>query len=682
MAMRMSGLISGMDTESLIGQLVEARSAKVNKTKKAQIKLNWQQDAWKELNTKLKNLQSKFVSTMRFSTAYTKKTTKVSNSSAVSVITGEDAVEGVQSLKISQLAKTGYLTGAELKKDGAKGDYSAMTKLSELNGMEPGESGTFSINTQGKSYDVKVNSETTISEVLNQLKDAGLNASFDAKSQRLFISAKESGAANDFSLTASDKNGANALAALGIQTKISAEDNLATWNRYAALTKKENGVYVGKSLDDLKDEVDKTVNSRKDSYLNQYKSVLSSLKSLGIQNEDDIEEKLNGTDGLRTQIDRLTADIDELEDGEEKDLRTAALKDLQKQVNTLEAAQDKIAEVKEYVDIIPSTADDGSVTYSAEATRKLKDEVNAGFTAKADYAAEVMNAPSLVGSGEATKVNAQDAVIMLNGAKFTNSSNVFEINGLTFTALAETGDDDVTVTTQQDTDGVYDLIKNFLKEYNSIINEMDKLYNATSAKGYDPLLSEEKEAMSETEVTEYEKKIKDALLRRDSNLSTVSTALKGIMSSGFEVNGTKMYLADFGISTLGYFSAPDNEKNAYHIDGDPDDGDTSGNADKLKGLIASDPDAVISFFTQLSRSLYGKMSDLSKSVDGYRSFGSFYDDKKMKSDYESYTSKIKTLEDKLNDYEDRWYSKFSKMETAMAKMQKNTNALSGLLGGS
>ena len=68
-------------------------------------------------------------------------------------------------------------------------------------------------------------------------------------------------------------------------------------------------------------------------------------------------------------------------------------------------------------------------------------------------------------------------------------------------------------------------------------------------------------------------------------------------------------------------------------------------------------------------------------MDGYRSYGNFYEDKKMKSDYDDYTSKIKELEQKLNDYEDKWYKKFSAMETAMAKMQSNTNAVTALLGG-
>lgn len=143
-----------------------------------------------------------------------------------------------------------------------------------------------------------------------------------------------------------------------------------------------------------------------------------------------------------------------------------------------------------------------------------------------------------------------------------------------------------------------------------------------------------------------------------------------------------MYLNDFGIDTLGYFTAADNEKNAYHIDGDPDDDSTSGNADKLKSLISSDPDTVVSFFSSLSRELYSAMDSLSSAVQGYRTYGSFYDDKKMKSDYADYTTKIAEMEQKVNDYEDKWYKKFSKMETALAKMQSNSSAISGLLGGS
>lgn len=275
---------------------------------------------------------------------------------------------------------------------------------------------------------------------------------------------------------------------------------------------------------------------------------------------------------------------------------------------------------------------------------------------------------------------AADASIRLNGVTYTSATNVFEVNGLTITANEVASG--MTVTTQSDTSGIFDMVKNFFKGYNELINEMDKLYNADSAKGYEPLTDEEKDAMSDAEVEKWEKKVKDAVLRKDSTLSGVASVMKEVMSKGVTMSdGSQLYLFDFGIDTLGYFNAPDNERNAYHIDGDPDDGSTSGNPDKLKSMIASDPDTVISFFTQLSKNMYDKMSDLSKSVDGYRTFGNFYDDKKMKSDYDNYTSKIAEQEKKLAEYEDRWYAKFSAMETALAKMQQNASAVTSLLGG-
>ncbi len=492
MAMRLTGMYSGLDTDTIIQELVAAKRTKVDDKTKEQKKLKIKQDTWSELNKKLKSLQSR-VAGMRLSDAYTKRTTKVSNSSIASVITGDGAMNGVQQLRVERLAKIGYMTGGKVSKTGG-GTANALSTLKDL-----GLSGDGTLKINGK--DITVGEGTSVSDVLNELKKAGLNANFDENQQRIFISSKDYGADNNFTI----EGDAPVLDALGL--------NVA------------------------------------------------------------------GT-----------------------------------------------------------------------------------------------------GDAKAVKVDGQDAKIILNGATFTSKNNVFDINGLTITALTESSET-VTLTTEMDTDGIYDMIKGFLKQYNEVMNEMDKLYNASSAKGYEPLTNDEKMSMSDSEIEEWEKKIKDSILRKDENLSTVSSSLREIMSGGISVGGKTMYLFDFGIDTLGYFDAEENERNMYHIDGDADDAETSGKADKLRGMIASDPDTVINFFSQLSQQLYGKMFDMSKSVNGYRSYGNFYDDKKMQSDYDDYTSKIKDLEDKLTAYEDKWYAKFSKMETAMAKMQSSQNALAGLLGG-
>ncbi len=725
MAMRMSGMMSGLDTESIIQELVAARRTKVDAKKKAQTRIDWKQEAWKELNAKLKSLQTKYISNMRFSSAYSKKTTKVSDSSKVSVITGENAVNGVQSLKINKLAKTGYMTGGELElKDGVDGSVNALTKLSELEGFNlgSGDKGTFTVKSAGGTVDIEVTGDTTISDVLNKIKDVGLNASFDAKWGRFNISATQSGAANDFSITASDANGANALAALGLQTGISKGD--ATYEEYSLYAEyfRNKGDSTNKSTKKIEQMIKDDIASRTNAYFNEYKNLQTSIEA-SQKVIDDINQKytdkgetLGTVEFYQQETKRIADEISALQKANETNPdpnfdqklkalheESEAIREKKADAETLKAQQEKITEYTDrQAEIAGGTKADGTVEAgyitlaadksSATAASKLTDEVQKRYDDKAAYAAAIVNADGTVNdtalglpsdaAKRASKVSGQNAEIELNGAIYRNDNNTFEINGLTFTALSETtGNEEVTVTTEQDTDGIYDMVKNFLKEYNALVNEMDKLYNADPAKGYEPLTDEEKEAMSEKEVEKWETKIKDSILRRDDNLSSVNNALQTIMAGGIEVNGKTMYLYDFGIDTLGYFNAADNEKHAYHIDGDPDDAFTSGNSDKLKSMISNDPDTVISFFTKLSSNLYNKMFDMSKSVEGYRSFGNFYDDKKIKSDYDSYTSKIKEMEIKLGEYEDKWYRKFSKMETALAKMQSNMSAVTGLLGG-
>lgn len=651
MAMRLSGLMSGMDTESIIQQLVAAKQTKVDTQKKAQTKLSWKQDAWKDLNTKLKNLQQKYIGNMRFSSSYAKKTTNVSNSSVVSVITGENAVEGVQNLEVNQLAKTGYLTGAKIGSDS-----DPLTALSTMGDLGFSGSGSFMVKAGDKSVDINVTESTTISDILTQIKEAGINANFDEKQQRLFISSKKSGEDYDFSITATDAGGMSVLSALGIQEDLSSESAKkgATYKEYAEYAQYYNDASKADELNAIKADA---VASKADSYLTQYKDLTASIK--------DANDKLAELQQKDTSA--MTA--------EELEQYNKDLTDAQTNLDDLNAKRDALSQ---YI-TVSGNEEDG---FSAEATEELKQQISDAYDSKVKMAYDVVNGNAGSAGNYATKVTGQNARITLNGAEFVSNDNVFEINGLTFTALSETkSGESVTVTTSQDTDGIYDMVKNFLKEYNAIINEMDKLYNADSAKGYEPLTDDEKDAMSDSEVEKYETKIKDALLRGDDTLSSISSALQGVMSSGIEVNGKTMYLYDFGIETLGYFASADNEKHAYHIDGDPDDSNTSGNADKLKSMISSDPDTVISFFTKLSQNLYSEMSDLSSSVQDYRSYGSFYEDKKMKTEYDNYTTKIAELEEKLNDYEDKWYSKFSAMETAMAKMQSNASAVTALLGG-
>ena len=281
---------------------------------------------------------------------------------------------------------------------------------------------------------------------------------------------------------------------------------------------------------------------------------------------------------------------------------------------------------------------------------------------------------------DAVRIYGQDAKIILNGAEFTSNGNTFSVNGLTINALAVTDKDEVlTVTTTTDNQGIYDKIKDFLSDYNDLINTMTKSYNAESSKDYDPLTDDEKDAMSESEIEKWESKGKGGVLRRDSTLSTLMSVMTGAMSKSQTINGKSYSLSTFGIKTLGIMNAEKNEQNAYHIDGDADDDTSSSNTDKLMAAIIEDPEGVTEFFKNLSNDLYENLGKQMTSTS-MRSYGSFYNDKQLETEYKSYTTKISDWDKKVQDIEDSYYKKFAAMEKALASLQSQQSSLSGLLG--
>lgn len=50
MPIRMTGMVSGLDTDSIVKELVSAYSTKKEKYEKEQTKLGWKQEIWKSLN--------------------------------------------------------------------------------------------------------------------------------------------------------------------------------------------------------------------------------------------------------------------------------------------------------------------------------------------------------------------------------------------------------------------------------------------------------------------------------------------------------------------------------------------------------------------------------------------------------------------------------------------------------
>lgn len=737
---RVSGMVSGLDTESLVTAMVATQTAKKEKLQKAQTKLQWKQDAFKSINTKVYGLYSK-VSNLRFSTAYNMKKTTVSDSTKATVTASSSAVNGTQKLTIEKLATSGYLTGAELKK-GTTGS----STLADL-GYTDGDT-TLSVTVGTTKKDIEVSSTTTIDDLVSKLKDAGVNASYDETNRRIFVSAKETGKDNDFAITSSSKAGLNALNAAGLCVSSAADQaNYEKLASYAKGTTAETSDAMLEILKNLKSAYDSNTElslkeknlSAKISYSNAKDAVkqfsddnnsdedsqllLKLLKVSGskysrVDADGNVVEDYDNTSGLPTLDDKITelakskGLITETTDADGKTTEdTSKLDTLRSNVKAVIAVDDngvytddykagfyipedeRTAAEKELADIPNKrAANDAVIADENNSYWDIKDYTGMGDTelrALADkYADEIMNAKSVVDnnfkdipvSAGATRVDAEDAKITLNDAEFTSSSNVFNINGLTIKATGTTAaGESLTISTDTDTQGLYDKIKDFLTEYNSIINELTSLYNADSAKGYEPLTDDEKSEMSDSEVEKWETKIKDAILRNDSTIGGVMTSMTTAMMQSYTVNGKTYSLSSLGIHTLGYLNSAKNEQYAYHIDGDEDDSNTSGNTDKLLDMITNNPEDVEEFMKQLTSGLYSALDAKMKSTTMSSAY-TIYNDKQMTKDYNSYTTQIKNWETKIEDLENRYYKQFSNMEKQLAKMQSSTSSLSSLFG--
>lgn len=104
MTMRVGGLASGIDTENIIKELIQAERIPLDKMEQDRTLLEWQRDLFREINKKVKELDDFIADTMRLRRTYTAKTVSSSNETVVTATGSATASEGTISIKVNKLA--------------------------------------------------------------------------------------------------------------------------------------------------------------------------------------------------------------------------------------------------------------------------------------------------------------------------------------------------------------------------------------------------------------------------------------------------------------------------------------------------------------------------------------------------------------------------------------------------
>ena len=173
-----------------------------------------------------------------------------------------------------------------------------------------------------------------------------------------------------------------------------------------------------------------------------------------------------------------------------------------------------------------------------------------------------------------------------------SSTDSFSLDGLTIKVNESfAAGDPVTLSSKTNTDAVLAGIKDMIKDYNEIVDLVNKEYSTKPNRNYPPLTDEQKEDMSESEIKAWEEKANTGMLFGDSNLSSLSSDLRSvILNSGASMSAFEA----IGITSSSSWT---------------DNGKLIIDEDKLKAAISNDPANIQKLFAGETDAAGNKISD-------------------------------------------------------------------------
>ncbi|MCX7614259.1 MAG: flagellar filament capping protein FliD, partial [Clostridiales bacterium] len=313
---------------------------------------------------------------------------------------------------------------------------------------------------------------------------------------------------------------------------------------------------------------------------------------------------------------------------------------------------------------------------------------------------------SILGAGITT--NGSNAVVKvgLNGetdvgslTTLERSSNTFELDGTTYTLLnkaAGVTSEGITINISTDASTIADNINQFVTDYNTLLKTISDKLSEKKYSDYSPLTDSQKAELSDDEIKKWNEKAQSGLLNNDTYLTSIYNSLRSAWSSNvssLNEDGTTIgtTLSDVGITT-GIYS----EKGQLKVD-----------KDKLLAALNKDADSVIKFFSQKSSINYSQYASTNQKQQRYAESGlawriddivrnnlsttgikgalielvgspsnNFTGKTNYSKQIEDVNEKITELQEKLKDEQNHYWTKFSKMEANLTKLNSLSSWLS------
>lgn len=281
------------------------------------------------------------------------------------------------------------------------------------------------------------------------------------------------------------------------------------------------------------------------------------------------------------------------------------------------------------------------------------------------------------GDGEVKSIG-QDAEVIVNGIGITSSENTVNLNGLVVQLHQADEDATVRVNVTHDVDAVVDRIKEFVNQYNEIVEELNSALREEVFRDFPPLTDEQKAEMSDKEIELWEERARSGLLRSDRLISGVLSDMR--LALGGAVEGLEEYksLADIGITTGTWF-----ENGKLYL-----------NEEKLRSALSDNADEVRDLFTQAGE---GKEQGFAKRLTEVLDRGmeritqtagratSVYDDSFLGERIREYEDRLEAMEERLLRTEESHWRRFTAMEQVLSQLYAQSDwlyqQLLGMQGG-
>jgi flagellar hook-associated protein 2 len=640
---RITGMVSGMDTDQLVKDLMKIEQARYDKVDIEKQYVEWKQEAYRTTISTIDAFQSEYFDILKGDT-YMMSPSSLSAFSSTTLINGEESthVTVTGSVDANNLTHTISKVQQLATEDHW---YSAVTRIASINSgpITSGASSTIEdIKAGPLKFDLSIDGNTKTIEITDPELSA-INTVDD------LVSALNTEITNVFGAGYTD-----------VVSKFSdSGDDFIKFDQAGSTV----GIYSvdGSSI------LDKIGIQSGETNTAYEKSTIQDLFGIGDSGFEDFE--INGV---------------QITDIEGSD--------------TVEDFMYKVNKANAGVQISFSSLDNRFELKSTSTGAVNNIDIEEGSNADAMF--DALGFASLTGDGttdDGYRVSGQNAIIVLDDETIVKASNSFSVEGVGYTLNSVYTDaDPIDIKITNNTDQVYDKIKNFVEDYNGLVLAMNVIVDEKKNRDYDPLTAEQKKSLSEDQIEDWETEAKKGLLKNDSNIISLLDEMRRAFYE--PVEGSGMTLSEMGITTSSNYK---------------DNGKLVIDEDKLKDALKNNYTDVVTLFTKESDNRYleegtaaeryaenglmNRLDDIinnqirtSRDSDGNKGFlvekaGVVGDasvaNNALSKELLQYESRLDLLLDLLSSKETAYYAEFSRMETALARLQSQSASLASTIGG-